>query len=151
MTGLGPFFPEDMRRDHAVRHVTPGRVLYLACDFTKPPKEKFIVLVAPDDPPLLLVVNSSIPPFISANLHLAVCQVILMASDHAFLDHDSFVNCSEVIDSMSSSDLLGQLVVDPARIKGEVSAPARSRIVGAVRTARTVSPLHKGRILAVLS
>jgi len=90
----------------------------LVCDFTKPPKEKFIVLAAPDDPPLLLVVNSSIPPFISAKPHLAMCQVALVASDHAFLDHDSFVNCSEVIDSMSSSNLLDQLVADPARIRG---------------------------------
>ena len=122
----------------------------MVCDFTKPPKEKFIVLAAPDDPPLLLVVNSSIPPFISAKPHLAMCQVALVASDHAFLDHDSFVNCSEVIDSMSSSNLLDQLVADPARIRGEVSAPARSRIVEAVRKARTISPLHKGRILAAL-
>ena len=80
-----------------------------------------------------------------------MCQVALVASDHAFLDHDSFVNCSEVIDSMSSSNLLDQLVADPARIRGEVSAPARSRIVEAVRKARTISPLHKGRILAALS
>lgn len=147
---VGAFFSEGARREYAVRHLTPGRVLYLTCDFTKPPKEKFIVVATPDEPPLLLVVNSSVRPFVSSRPYLAVCQVTLEASDHAFLARDSFLDCSEVIDSMSNEDLLGQLSSDPARVKGEVSASARTRIVEAVRQARTISPLHKGRILAVL-
>jgi hypothetical protein len=149
MAGLGAKFPEEMRREHAIRHMTPGRVLFLHCDFTTPIKEKLVVIGATDDPPLLIVINSSIAGFIRATPHLAACQVTLAAPDHPFLKYDSYLDCAHIYESMSRDDILRQLTDDPARVKGVVSTAAREQIAAVIATARTVIPLHKGRILAV--
>lgn len=151
MTVLGNLFPEDVRRESAVRQLTAGRVLYLTCDFTKPRKDKFVVVVAPEDPPLLLVVNSKIAAFINAQPHLRDCQVALLTTDHDFLRRDSFLDCSKTIDSMGREEIIGQLVADFSRIKGELSATARSQALEAIRRARTISKAHKRRIFANLT
>ncbi len=143
MSLLGGFFPEEARKAHAVGSMTTGRVLYLACDFTVPPKEKYIFLATPDEPPLLFVINSEISAYIDARPDLKACQVTLQVADHAFLARDSVLDCSNVIDSMSKDDVLKQLTAEPGRIRGEVSAAARAGIVAAVRQARTISRIHK--------
>ena len=148
--GLGPHFPESVRRDHAVRNLTPGRVLYLASDFTKPPKEKLVVLVSLDDSPLVFVINSRIAQFIQATPCLLACQVTPVPADHDFLDHDSFLNCAEVRE-MTRQEIVDQLVADPTRNKGEVSAHVRVEVVRVVRQAKSVSSIHKQRIMAALS
>lgn len=151
MTVLGDRFPENVRRELAVGQLTAGRVLYLRCDFTNPPKEKYIVVVAPEDPPLILIVNSNVAAFINAQPDLKNCQVTLRAADYDFLRHDSFLDCSKTFDSMSRDEIVGQLVADFSRIKGELSVAARGKVLGAVRQARTISAAHKRRILAVLT
>lgn len=151
MTVVGNAFPEDVRRESAVRQLTAGRVLYLTCDFTNPKKDKFVVMVALEDPPLLLVVNSKVAAFINATPHLRDCQVTLHAADHDFLSHDSFLDCSQTVDSMSREEIVGQLVADLSRIKGELSGAARSQALEAIGRARTISDIHKRRILAALT
>lgn len=150
MTKIGDLLPEDERRKLAARQYTAGCVLYLMCGFTDPPKEKFVVMAAPGDPPLLLIVNSDVSEFINARPHLRDCQVLLRSGEHAFLRYDSFLNCSETIDAMTLEEIITQVVADHSRIKGELSATARSEVVQAIRRARTVSADHKRRIFAVL-
>jgi hypothetical protein len=45
MDRLGDVFPEHEKQAHLDRQLTAGRVLYLFCEFTDPPKEKYLVLV----------------------------------------------------------------------------------------------------------
>jgi hypothetical protein len=150
MSLVGGAFPEEKRREYAVRQLTAGRVLYLTCDFTKPPKDKFVVVAVADDPPLLLVINSKISPFVNARPYLLNVQVTLGAAEHEFLKHDSYLDCGQVIESMGLEEIIRQLVGDLSRIKGELSIAAQAQVAGAVRRARTVSALHKRRICTVL-
>jgi len=150
MPKIGDFFPEGERRESAARQLTAGRVLYLMCDFTHPPKNKFVVVAAPDDPPLLLVLNSKIHPYIIARPDLRDCQATLTAKEHDFLSRDSFLDCSRTYESMSRETILWQLVGDVSRVKGELSATARIEVVEMIRRAKTISAVHRSRILAVL-
>jgi hypothetical protein len=81
---------------------------------------------------------------------LMVCQVTLRVQDHTFLRHDSFLDCTQVFDSINYEEIVAQLVADYSRIKGELSAAARALAQEAVRKAKTVPDSQKRRILASL-
>lgn len=150
MSKLASFFPEHERKDFITRELVPGRVLYLSCDFTDPPKDKLLVLVALAPLPLLFIVNSSIHPFISARPYLASCQVKLEASSHSFLVRDSYLDCSNVISTFSVEELISQLAADTSRIKTLISASAKASILAAIQPAPTISSAHKKLIRASL-
>lgn len=148
---IGDFLPEKDRRESAARQLTAGRVLYLNCDFTNPPKDKYVVVAAPEDPPVLLIVNSKIAEFIKATPDLRKCQVTLQATDHSFLNHDSHLDCSKAFDSMSREEIIKQLAADFSRIKGELTVAARGQVLEVVRGAKTISDAHRRRVVAALT
>ena len=102
MGAFGDFFPEKERADLAEQHLTPGEVLYLFCDFTTPPKEKYFIVASHTGRPLLFIINSEIHPYVAKRPHLNQCQVQLSVQEYDFLDHDSFANCSKVIDDFTN-------------------------------------------------
>ncbi len=121
MGSLATSFPEDLRRGHITRHLTPGWVLYLYCEFTNPHKEKYVLLASYDTPPLLFVINSEINSYKRSKPDLLNCQVQLKASDYDFLLHDSYVDCSKVINCVDKGQIEAQLLASVGRIKGEIN------------------------------
>jgi len=149
---LGDRFPEHEKQAYVDRHLRPGQVLYLYCDFTTPPKGKYVILACPDvrPRPLLFIINSLISPYIQRHPELLNCQVLLAALDHPFLAHDSYINCSNVVDYFDYSEIRAQLVNDVGRIRGELSPIATRDVIQVVRAARTISPHHKKLIVQSL-
>jgi len=146
----GNGFGEGFKRDYAQQQLVPGRILYLYCRLETATKDKFMVLAAVEPSPLLLVINSRIPRFIQGNPSLRACQVCLRASEYDFLDHDSYVNCTQVLDGISLEAIVEQFADDVSRLKGELTAADRAQISAAVRRAPTVSPAHKQAVEAAL-
>ena len=151
MSRLGNNFPESRRREWAQNQLTPGRVLYLFCEFTTPPKEKYLAIVCRKPRPLLFLVNSLVSSLVEKNSDLRKCQVSLSARDYDFLRHDSFLNCSEVIDSLQVDEIVDQLVADATRIKGSLNEITIQEITQVVGDARTIIPIHKKLIERALS
>lgn len=150
MASLGAHLPAELLRPRIEAALKPGCVIKLLVKFPEKTKEKFLVLVADDDPEYLtFVVNSEINPFIVSRQHLLQCQVAIDAANHVFLDHDSHVACHE-IRAMKREDVLKALMADPNGIKGEVSADVRNQIVAAVKFAKTIEKDKKSRIIAAL-
>ena len=143
MPRLGNSFPQSQRREWAQNQLTPGRVLYLFCEFTILPKEKYIALVCRKPRPLLFAVNSLLTSFVEKRPDFRKCQVSLSARDYDFLRHDSFLNCSEVIDSLQVDEIVDQLVADATRIKGSLNEIAIQGITQVVGDAKTIIPIHK--------
>ncbi len=152
MDQLGNWFPNGDRQAYVDRHLLPGQVLYLHCEFTTPPKGKYLVLVAASvkPRPLLFIINSAVHPFVQSRPPLLACQVQMNAADYGFLDHDSYIDCSKVITDFDLAEIRRQLLDDVGRIRGELSAGDRARIVRVVRDATTLSPLHKRIVLESL-
>lgn len=150
MGKLGDHFPAEQRREYVDRHLVPGQVVYLHCDFTEPPKEKYLVLVCAGAEPLFFVVNSSVHPYLSSRPELRRCQVRLNASGHPFLAHDSFINCAEVIRMSDQPSMVEQLANDIGRIKGTLDEATAKQVVVAVRRATTISPAEKRAIESAL-
>jgi len=147
---LGVFFPEQERIDYAKRALTPGRVLYLFCPFTEPPKEKYAVLLSLGNPTLLFLINSRINDYIADRQDLAACQLLIAQSDYEFLDHDSYIECSNVIDEFADEDVLDQIISDISRVKGTLNPRTIQDVQRIVRQARTISPFHARIILSSL-
>jgi hypothetical protein len=147
---LGVFFPEQERIDYAKRALTPGRVLYLFCPFTVPPKEKYAILLSLGNPTLLFLINSRIHDYIADRPDLAACQLLIAQSDHEFLAHDSYIDCSNAIDDFSDKDVLDQITGDISRVKGTLNPRTIQDMKRIVRQARTISAFHARIILSSL-
>lgn len=148
MGNLGSFFPPDAQRDYAARQLVPGQVLYLDCDFTSPPKVKYLVLVAAteEDGPLLFFINSRINEFIARRPHLLACQVRVSSARYGFLEHDSYIDCSQVVEQFSCEEIRAQISEDASRVKGELDSHTKALVAQAVDSATTISP-HRKRLL----
>lgn len=150
MSPLGAHFPAELLRPRIEATLKPGCVVKLLVKFPQITKEKYLVLVADDDPEYLtFIVNSDINPFIANKPHLMQCQVSIDAANHTFLDYDSHVACHEVL-PMKREEVIKSLMGNPAGIKGKVSPDVRGQIAAAVKFAKTIDKDKKNRIIAAL-
>ncbi len=74
----------------------------------------------------------------------------LACSTYTFFEHDSFVDCSNVIEDLSESEIIRQLGEDAARIKGQLNKSDLSSVIEIVQAARTISPINKEIIISSL-
>ncbi|NLO04476.1 MAG: hypothetical protein GX131_01465 [candidate division WS1 bacterium] len=151
MTRLGGFFPEEMRHSHASRQVGAGSVFFTHCDFTTPPKCKYVAVLADGEHPLLALINSEVHPFIQARSHLLQLQVPLFAGDYAFLDHDSYLNCARIFQGeFSRAELEGIWSTYPDNC-WELTNTTRSEVVSVIGATEVLSEVHRAAILRDLS
>jgi hypothetical protein len=148
---LGNLFPEDKKREYIDRNFQPGQILYLYCEFISPPKDKFLVLICDGGIPLLFIINSNIGLYVADRPDLLNCQVQLNATDYDFLDHDSFINCGEVVNYFDRQAIYDQLLNDTGRIKGELNEATKNQMISVVKRARLISPRHKQVIINALT
>lgn len=148
---LGDFVTDRDRTRVMEQSLQVGKVLRLFCEFTTPRKDKYLALVHLADYPLFLVINSRIPRLAQSNAAMLKCQVPISAADHGFLDHDSYVNCAQVVSDFTLRGIKAQLLSSPGRVVGELSDSTRQQIVCAVRDADTITPHYQNLIIASLS
>lgn len=104
--------PSAEKLKYVRQSLVPGRILYLHCKFTHPPKNKFIVLVTVKPLLRVFVVNSEITEWLQARADLRDRQVTIRQQDHDYLRHDSFLNCTETIKQISIKEMEEQLIQD---------------------------------------
>ncbi len=140
MATLGRLFPDGYRKELTERSLCPGAVVRIHCDFTTPPKTKFLVVASTEPVLLVFVINSEIPPFIQARQDLRRCQVGLTPDDYDFLDHQSFADCIDVTDAIELDSLRGQMEADYAEIyKGALSLETIQEVLNAIRQSKTMA------------
>ena len=120
MSSVGDSFAEKERRDFAKRSLVPKNILYLSCPFTTPPKEKFTIVAAAGERPLLILINTRINQFIQRHPHLRRCQVKLLASDYNIFQVDSFAHCADIKDDFSEQEIIDQIMGDTLRVRGKL-------------------------------
>lgn len=140
-------FPPEERRRIIQSRLTPGRVLLLHCSFTKPPKDKFLVLASVEPKLLFFVVNSSINEYVRKHEALLRCKVEIGTADHPFLHHASFVDCTTAY-RIALNDVYEQLEADIDRLKDPVSTVMRDQIIAAVKFSKTLTAGQKADILS---
>jgi hypothetical protein len=66
------------------------------CRHTTPPKRKYIAIVCLNPNPYGFLINSRISPFIQSREKLLAHQISVTADKYGFLDHNSFIDCSQI-------------------------------------------------------
>lgn len=127
----------------------PGQILHLFCIFTEPSKYKFLVLVSVE-PLLFFFINSEINSFKRNKPDLLNAQIEIKKSDYTFLDHDSFIDCSQVIEYFTKKEIEIQLEHDINNIKIKIDEATKKKILEAVKISKTITPVCKDAIIASL-
>ncbi|MGV8026236.1 MAG: hypothetical protein AB2L18_06755 [Anaerolineaceae bacterium] len=139
---MGSSLPEQAQRALIKSKLKAGCLIHYFCDFTKPPKNKFIVIVHVDFRENLLlcfIVNSEINAFLQSKPELKNRQVELEQSKYKFLNHDSYINCSEVIDEIDIDNVIDHLVQEPGDYKCMLIDTEMQEIIQVVNGSTTIT------------
>lgn len=147
---IGDYLPADKKEEFIRSRLVPGAVIYRHCDFTTPPKIKYLVIANVRSETAVLVINSEIHPFVKSNQHLLDCQVQIDKAAHGFLDHGSFIDCKEV-HYIDTADLVAELLDDLDGLKGALSEATRADVIKAVGQSYTMSQGEVDMLVASLS
>jgi len=149
---LAEFFPLEQKREYIDNKIFPGMVLRVFCNFKIDPHPKFIVILHKDKRPLFFFINTNINGYISIRPKLFNCQIeIKKEPNHTFLDHDSWINCSEVKTLFSYEEIVSMLINDLDGIKWKIDQITIDKICEKVKSADSIIPVHKKIILANFS
>jgi len=138
---FGDSFPEEIQQQFITSQMVPGTVFRLHCDFTTPPKLKRVVLVACEPDHLFLIINTNIPRIVQRDSNRAQCQLPLLAANCAYLDHDSWLDCSDVV-QIGEGEVSQQLVGNLGGILGGIDAQTMQQIVQLVSLSNLISPIQ---------
>ena len=105
------------------------------------------MLVYVGQQPLVFLINSNISTYIRSKPDLSNCQVKLEVGKNSFLDHDSYLDCSNVFDNFSDKDILDAIASSPDAVQGELSKKTTRLILKVVKGAKSISPRHKQLII----
>ncbi len=122
--------------------IRPGSIVYLYCDFIRKPKTKYVVILFVDfenNDSLVFIVNSDVRPLLLKDPHLSRGQIELNKdAGYSFLDHNSYLDCTEVLYGLDPDFLLEHLAEFPDDYKGELRKEEVSRLVSFVKTSQTI-------------
>lgn len=124
-----------------------GTVLYLDCNFTHPPKAKYILLISISSNHYFCI-NSRPNNYIQHRPYLYQSQVRITSASHAFLHHDSYIDCSEFV---MPTDVAEQIDKNGARVKGMVTSEVALQIISAVSQSETLTPIEIDLVITALN
>jgi hypothetical protein len=151
MTDLSDLFPQSFRDDFAERNIQIGSVIRVFVKDTTPPKVKYFIVIGFSDDKVLLgtvFINSAINQNIFNTEYLKGLNIPLDAHIYNFIDHNSFVDCSD-IKERSFVEIKQLLSNDPECSKGVVSEETMKIISTTLANASTIS-LSKKRKFGIL-
>ena len=147
---LGNHFPGELKGAAVERRLKPGAVIRVHCEFTSPPKIKYLAVVC-TAPFLVLTINSQVNEFVKARPQLLACQVLLEENNHDFLDHDSWAHCVEAYDAILLEDVVDLATQDPADvIRGELNKSSLEEVLLACKASPSMVRQHKTLIAEAL-
>jgi hypothetical protein len=149
LTGL--VSPED-RTKFVRERLIAGVVIKLHCPFTDPPKPKRLLIVAADRArPLFFLINTEPTNFAKANKQL-IAQHLPLASSENFLDHDSYLDCSNAYDHFNKAEIENTLIQDTTLILGNLAPQTAARVLEVITNdPPALSPIHISTISDELS
>jgi hypothetical protein len=147
---IGDSLSDEQREEFIRSRLVPGAVIYRRCDFTKPPKPKYLVIANVRSDTAVLVINTAINSFVQQKQHLLDCQVAIDSASHGFLDHDSYIDCTEP-EYIDTALLLSELMNDLRGLKGNINDKVRGDIINAINDSYTISQAEINLLITSLS
>jgi hypothetical protein len=144
--------PEE-RSEFVRERLKAGVVIQLHCPFTDPPKLKRLLILAPNRTrPLFFIINSDPPPFAKANEHILARHLPIAKASENFLDHDSYLDCSNAYDNFDKGEIEHALIGDTTLILGDLSSASVGKVLDIITNdPPSLSPIHISAISDELS
>lgn len=143
---LGDFLSEEEKWKFFTEQFQPGRILYLHCDFTTPPKPKYLLTCCIEPRPHFFIINSGINEFKRLRHNLRNLQVRIECVSHPCLSDDSYIDCSTLIDGENIPDLEEQVMADIGRLKDPLDQDTKTAVLLATLMATTLSAQQKALV-----
>lgn len=100
--------------------------------------EKRFVVVHVDEHTFTCIINSNVSAFLKNRPDMLRCQVLIPTDGHAFMDHDSHIDCSRTR-TYSTAEVTNELLQKPEWILGKITASLRDEMIAAIKFAPTFS------------
>lgn len=126
----------------SLEELMPGMFIHFHCRTTNPQKLKFALVVSVEtNCAIVVLVNSELAEFIKIRSDLLSQQVALFPSDYAFLNHDSWLDCSNAhVLTVGDVGTVQHVGMAPEYLRGQVAKIAE--------TSRTLNRRCKSAIAA---
>lgn len=142
---LGDFFPSELKEAYTDHNITPGSVFRLFSNDTNPPKIKRFVVLGIDSTSIcvgILYINSEINVNIFPTEYLKSLHLPIQAKECAFLDHDSFLDCSHIYE-IPFEKLKQEFLKSSDIFFGNLGDDDLAKAMQIVASAKTISPKNK--------
>ena len=107
-------------------------VFWLYFPFLYPqPKHKFAVLGCIEPKPLMLFIDTDINPYINNNDVRRAHHLVVAVADHAFLDYDSWLDCSDPV-GYDLKALCAEVKKAPSTIRGRLSDGVKAQAIACI-------------------
>ena len=129
-------------------HLKVGAVLHKFCEFTTPPKDKFIVIASLEPHLLVLMINSNINDFYIQQ-GLDHFHIPVSAAEHKFLAYDSYTNCVEAHTAFDCSQIRQEIMDDYNNVfKGWLTDKCLEAVYHAIKANTLIRKGHQKEIIA---
>jgi len=143
---IGDKFPDSFKEDFAKRNIRVGSVLKLFQTNTTPPKEKRFIIVGITEDSFSLAtvyINTSINKNVNYSKELKSLQLGLEATcERPYLDHNSFVDCSQIYEK-NYQQIFNAILKRPEAVIGSVSHLDLKEIKGKLLSSPKISLITK--------
>ena len=144
---LGDLFPKELREQLSNDNLKVGSVLRYYKTNTIPPKLKRAVVVGFDNDKILFAsvfINSEINPNMFPTQRLRDLHLSFEAINRDYIDHDSFVDCSQIhVENVHTVKTL--MVNDMSVHIGDLSDADCEKVIEALKMAHTIPRAVKRR------
>ena len=147
---LGDYLNDEQKRLFILTKLKPGAVIYRFCDFTKPPKIKYLLVLQVQTDTVVFVINSEINRFIQSKKCLRDAQIVIDQASHSFLDYDSYIDCTD-IEQIDTACLVEEIMQDLNILKEPITAELKVKVIATILDSFTLSPSDIASLIASLS
>lgn len=127
--------------------VKVGDVFHLWCYACTPQKYKFFVVAYTEPRIRYMLINSEPAKFQQENPELMRHQVKLCANEHGFLNHDSFLDCSQMLGGLSVAELENGYSADVRIRIGTIAEMPRQSLKAIVADSHVLTDRDKRMLL----
>lgn len=125
-----------------------GQVYRLWCMFCQPQKSKYFVVARVTPRPRFFLINSTPTSFQASNANQMASMLNLSPTDHAFLSHDCFLDCTVLVGGYTAQEVEDLHFAEPSIFLGVVSSEIRQSVRGIAATSNLLTGSEKTSLLA---
>ena len=128
-----------------------GSIVHLFFSHLNPPKNKLAVLLHVSPRVGFFLINTRINLFVNNRPELVKANITVPYCDHNCLNHDSYLDCTDVHGGYTPDELELAFTQNPQIVRGHLSEACRQEMLGEVNESRLLPQIKKDWILAAFS